>query len=289
MRPVNVAPHNPQSPVVVGALGGSGTRLIAQILIKLGYFLGEEIDNQVDTLTYTRIFQRPSWLKSCADNELNRHIGLFDRFMRGERWSLADLRLYLKALFSDATITGNRRREIMRALRHFIAKSVRHYEYWGWKEPISHLILEELATFYPRMKYIHVVRHGLDMAYSRNDQQLRYWGDRYGLQYDADPERLPGLQLEYWIRMNQRAVEIGERVLGDRFYFLNYDDICAEPERVIPEFLEFLGHEIEPSMLEQLITMPQGRTVGKYKSRDSSVFTRDQLQSVQDFGFNFQL
>ena len=47
---------------------------------------------------------------------------------------------------------------------------------WGWKEPNTHVILERMLNSFPQLKYIHVMRNGLDMAYSSNQQQLLLWG-----------------------------------------------------------------------------------------------------------------
>jgi hypothetical protein len=37
---------------------------------------------------------------------------------------------------------------------------------WGWKEPNTHVVLDRLWAELPRLKYVHVRRHGLDMAFS---------------------------------------------------------------------------------------------------------------------------
>src|SRR5690606_16779845 len=50
-------------------------------------------------------------------------------------------------------------------------------KYWGWKEPNSHIFLDYLCKSIPDMKYIHVCRNGLDMAYSTNQNQLKLWGE----------------------------------------------------------------------------------------------------------------
>ena len=33
---------------------------------------------------------------------------------------------------------------------------------WGWKEPNTHIVLPQILKLAPGLKYIHVVRHGLD-------------------------------------------------------------------------------------------------------------------------------
>ena len=48
---------------------------------------------------------------------------------------------------------------------------------WGWKIPGNFYILKQLAERYPNLKYIHSLRNGLDMAFSKNQNQLNNWGE----------------------------------------------------------------------------------------------------------------
>lgn len=43
--------------IAIGALGGSGTRICAQILIELGVFMGHDLNNANDNLLFTRLFK----------------------------------------------------------------------------------------------------------------------------------------------------------------------------------------------------------------------------------------
>ena len=45
-------------PVAVGGVGGSGTRLIAQVLLELGYYLGGDLNESLDNLWFTLLFKR---------------------------------------------------------------------------------------------------------------------------------------------------------------------------------------------------------------------------------------
>ena len=56
---------------------------------------------------------------------------------------------------------------------------------WGWKEPNSHLMIRHLHRhFGDRLRYVHVIRNGLDMAQSRNQLQLIRWGSVFGVPVD---------------------------------------------------------------------------------------------------------
>ena len=49
---------NQNTPIVIGGVGGSGTRLIAQILKELGYHLGNYLNLSEDNLWFTLLFKR---------------------------------------------------------------------------------------------------------------------------------------------------------------------------------------------------------------------------------------
>ncbi len=43
-------------PVIIGGIGGSGTRVVAEILTLFGYFMGHDLNSAGDILTYTLLF-----------------------------------------------------------------------------------------------------------------------------------------------------------------------------------------------------------------------------------------
>ena len=54
--------------VIVGGIGGSGTRLIAMILASLGLNIGNDLNEAYDNLTFTLLFKRQNILE-ISDNE----------------------------------------------------------------------------------------------------------------------------------------------------------------------------------------------------------------------------
>ncbi len=54
-------------PVIIGGVGGSGTRVIAELLSKIGYYIGNDLNNASDNLLYTLIFKRPNWFRKTLE------------------------------------------------------------------------------------------------------------------------------------------------------------------------------------------------------------------------------
>lgn len=271
-------------PVAIGGLGGSGTRLIAQILMDAGIFLGDDLNSASDNLTFTFFFKRPKEFK-LSGNWVQPNIQIFEKYMQGKSFSISDWKTFLKAYFKrdlyPPKFYAQRRNRIL-----FHKNSL--HKKWGWKEPNTHIFLEQLTKYFPSMSYVHVVRHGLDMAFSNNLQQLNNWGDLFGIELPVDPNRIRQMQMEYWVKANQRAIENGKKYFGDKFYLCNYDALCRDPVPQIKNLLAFLQINVDDDKLNQLSKLPSiSSSSERYKQHDLKYFTEDQLQYLRSLDFYF--
>lgn len=156
---------------------------------------------------------------------------------------------------------------------------------WGWKEPNSHLFLPHLRKhFAGRLRYVHVIRHGIYMAHSSNQAQAQRWGPLFGIEggFPTTPVR----SLDYWIASNELAIERGRTMPSGTFLVVNHDDLCASPRREVTRFVEFLGIDVPPDMLEELVALPNPP-----KRLDLSIeemreeFGDERLAKVRELGF----
>jgi hypothetical protein len=159
---------------------------------------------------------------------------------------------------------------------------------WGWKEPNSHVFLRPLAGHWPGLKFVYVMRHGLDMAFSRNQAQLHLWGPTLGVRPSAGPEvPQPREMLEYWIRAVQRVAADGPSLLGGRFLLLNYDALSTRPDTVLPGLIEFLGVDPRGLPLDRIraLAVPS-ESIGRYRRHDLSIFDPRSIETVRSMGFS---
>ena len=70
-------------PCAIGGLGGSGTRVVAQILRDVGIFMGTDLNGANDNLWFTLLFKRPKIL-TISDGEFNSWVRLFADRMSGD-------------------------------------------------------------------------------------------------------------------------------------------------------------------------------------------------------------
>ena len=282
-------------PVVVGGGGGSGTRVVAQIMQRCGYFIGPDLNEAYDNLWFTLLFRRPGWFAGAEPSEVQTAIRVFDRAMMGRP---ADARgrvgVILNAMLPMVVRGSDYKRRLrgkwplVRAWRLWrgAGRAAANGRAWGWKEPNSHVYLPHLLVYYPEMKYVHVIRHGLDMALSSNQAQLYNWGPRFRVEPPKSKEEEPRAAFDYWVVSNRQAISFGQAHLGDRFLLVDFDRLCASPMAEVGRLLRFLDAGASDDQVSALAEIPRRPTsTGRYKNRDPSVFGKDALQALEAFGF----
>ena len=132
-----------QGPNVIGATGGSGTRVVARIVRRGGLFIGTNLNVSEDALDF--------------GDYSDRWINVFLAHRPVDRASTL-----------RAEMTHDLETTVERHLLPLDAIS----RPWGWKEPRSVFLLPFFASYFSGLKFLHVVRDGRDMAYSANQNQI---------------------------------------------------------------------------------------------------------------------
>lgn len=287
------AGHRWTPPLAVGGIGGSGTRLIAALLRELGHRIGRDLNSSLDNLSFTLLFKwagvraldDPSFadlwrifedamtasgdarrLGTAGDwRDLVRPLADADRPQHPRDW------LAGRARALDALLTGDRSAP---------------GDPWAWKEPNTHLVIDRLLTLEPGLRYVHVMRNGLDMAFSGNQNQLQLWGAAL---LGRPVAVTPADSLAYWVAAHRRIQRIAQAHPG-RVMLLNYDALCLDPEAHLPELLRFLGRTPDRATLDRLrplIAPPE--SIGRHRTQDTSGFDPDDVAYVRELGFDAEL
>jgi sulfotransferase family protein len=295
------------APVVVGGVGGGGTRVVSQILGALDFELGPVAVPSLDNVLFTTLFTLPAVAR--APESFAQLDSFFDA--RALWWDI-----FVTAMVGGGLTTEQRHqveRLVEGSLAPAIARSARLSEArkqdllarvqsaldhcrapdrapvspdlrWGWKEPNTSVFLPQIAARFPDMKYIHVIRHGLDMAYSGNTNQLQSWGRLFGVAGAGDPR--PASLLEFWVRTNHRTITCARAMLRDRFALVRFEDLVLRPADEITRLCEFLEIRVDPARHEALCAIPSvPRSLGRYREQAFDALDRRLVQSVRDFGF----
>lgn len=276
-------PVHSHNPVVIGGVGGSGTRLVANILSELGYFIGDDLNRASDNLWFTLLFVRCGILKA-SEKDFARLVHIFVKGML-ERKSYSPYELWLiDQCIRDTSsrLDKARRKAIADSLKQAVLAS-KPVNKWGWKEPNAHIVLDRLLLSLPRMKYIHVMRNGLDMAYSDNQRQLKVWGQSIlGQSLHLTPKN----SVKYWVAVHQRVQAIGAG-MGRNFMLLNFDALCTNPAPVLAALSDFLEMDVSDERLESLrnlIRTPS--SIGRHKQHGLDEFDQQDLAYIAGLGFD---
>jgi sulfotransferase family protein len=287
-------------PVVVGGVGGSGTRVVAEILQGLGVYLGADLNDASDNRWFTLLCKLPRWDPAAelepGDPAL-RSLRVLERAMTGrlgptrsERCVVADALERATDWWRRSPLPDDRPPDWLKARARSLLRSGRHHagdaQMWGWKEPNSHVFIGHLHRhFGERLRYVQVIRNGVDMAHSRNQLQVRRWGPLFGVTLgSSDPT--PTESLDYWIRANEAAIHKGLDLPSGQFLVVNYDELCADPRPGTERLADFLGLDPSGRLIEELAALPR-RSLPRGETGDEAVrqFGTERLARVRALGF----
>jgi len=294
-----------RGPIVVGGVGGSGTRVVAQLLLDLDVDLGNDLNVELDDRWFNLLFYRPTWLPAALGDgvrSIDPGLDLMRKRSLGDHRMTARERSFVVCAWRDAVATGHfggrhratRRRRAstvwtVRRLTRFMRSAPvqqSNRRGWGWKEPISHLVARPVVTRFPDARYIHVIRHGLDMAFSGNRRQVTRFGPILGLDAPRSRPDPPDI-LRYWIRANRRVLDIVRSAAPARSHVVVFDDLCRTPEQEIGRLLDFLEIPVTRSRFSALCAVPEvPESLGRYRSQDLSIFEPSDIDEVSRLGFS---
>ncbi len=285
--------------VVIGGVGGSGTRLIAMILSGLGLNIGSNLNEPLDNNTFVYLFRRVQTLEVMKDKKL------FNIYLNILRKSICEGKLTKKEIEIIDALSKIKNQGVsykwLEEQSNIIKDNVKtgidklndiceKYDLeqplegkWGWKAPNSHVIMKELHEVYPNMKYIMVVRNGLDMAYSDNQGQLALWGPTIFKDLKPGWKKSPKLSLKYWRIVHERILK-DSKELGKNFLWLDYDDLCINPDKNLPILFDFLKIPREYiESVKPMIKISSG--IGRFKEYKNE-FDKEDVEFVKKLGYD---
>ena len=207
---------NKDKPIAIGGVGGSGTRLFAQIMYVLGVYMGGCINDTDDNLWFTLLFKRKESLK-ITYKKFNTLFNIFEKAMIGDTRLTNNEKKILEKIYHENTKQNYlySKKDAYNSLLNVIKKNYTNYGAgWGWKEPNTYVLISELLKRYPKMKYIHVMRNGLDMAFSPNFNQLKFW---------TNLKPTASNSLHMWVKVHKRLFEI-QLKYPNNIMIIKYED-----------------------------------------------------------------
>lgn len=226
-------------PNVIGATGGSGTRVVARIVREAGVFTGTDLNQYEDALPFGEF----------SDRWINRFVG-----DAGE------------PVVPD--VLDGMRADFDRVVRDHLVGLSPSAQAWGWKEPRSIYYLPLLDAALPTVRFIHFIRDGRDMAFSENQNQLVKHGDAL-LGDHLRKAKTPVRSIAVWSRVNASAADYGEERLRGRYLRVRFEDLCAEPARTVAQIFEFFGVDGDPAAAAAAVRPPD--SLGRWQLRRKGI------------------
>lgn len=234
-------------PNAIGATGGSGTRVVARIVRSGGMFIGTNLNQYEDALDFAGYSDR--WINTFVST--NSELAPAD-------WEEMNDDL------ESVVVT------------HVLEKP--EGKPWGWKEPRSIYLLPFYDRVMPKLRFLHFIRDGRDMAFSENQNQLRKHGaavlDEGELRW-----RQPVQSIALWTRVNTQAADYGEQQMGDRYLRVSFEQLCTDPAATVERIYSFFGLEGDAVRVAQEEVRPPD-TLGRWRGKRDKVV--DELNRVAE-------
>jgi hypothetical protein len=247
------------SPLVIGATGGSGTRVVARIARHSGYDLGRNLNAAEDALEFYSFHDK--WI---------------DPYLKAERRGSV-----LPGLDSERM-----KLEFRTALDRHRSSNSKEAR-WGWKAPRSIYLLPFLSAQLPQLRFIHVLRDGRDMALSPNQVQLRKHGAAVLNWRERLFRSVPEHSLLLWVKVNLRAAEFGESALGGNYLRVRFEDLCTKPLETTARIINFLGARVDPGPVAKVEISPPSTLERWRASSPALIANLERLgrDSLRKFGY----
>lgn len=231
-------------PIVIGATGGSGSRVFREVLQRSGVFMGRRLNESGDAMDF----------EPFLDAYINRLLEAVRRL--DYRFEDLPRRLGRGAV-----------RAFEKALATFQA-DMDPGAGWGWKNPRSMYVLPIIHRVFPDIRFVHVIRDGRDMALSVNQNQLRKHGGAF---FGVDSVELtPSASAALWSAANLQVAAWGEETLKDNYVRLRLEDVCADPLGNVATLIDRFDLPIkDPEYVAAGVHIPQ--TLGRWRSADPAL------------------
>jgi hypothetical protein len=235
------------APVVVMSRGHSGTRVLAFLMDRLGVAMGtsEELaTGDVEDLDFS------GRVKKIARDGL------------GVRRS--------------ADVPPRLRRAMARAVARYHARLGRPQGPWGWKFPETYLVGPCLFATVPRVRMVHMVRDGRDVAFKQHltDDPERALGHALLARVGAlgrPRDEQAALSWAYQVdAFDAFKDELGRGALHE----LTFEDLCRQPERELERLAAFLGIEVTAAALEHARTRIRPDKVAQFREQSDADVAR---------------
>lgn len=212
-----------ESPVVLLARGGSGSRLLSLLAADANMFIGNDVNLSGD----------------CLDMRMAIYQGVIEKFTSTTSW--------------QKEFIVRRLRYAAAAMLQTARQTAKHTAVWGFKLPESMLLTPELSQAFPHARYVHLIRDPLTTCLRRTHMTARLDNHigRIALllayQYcGLAPAKIlddsPALHMAYTTRQQVETVRAYCGSFTEKHYLeLRFEDLLWRPMDILHLFSRWLN------------------------------------------------
>jgi hypothetical protein len=272
IEPVEKSRLQKDEPIIILGMHRSGTSLTTRLLSDMGLFTGAQLSVNAEEITLRalneKIFRRAGgdWSRPAPIRKALRDNGWVSRQKTFLRQQLFD-RAKIRAFFGH--------------------RSWRRFEegkplVWGWKDPRMMLLYPLWASIFPRARYLHIVRNGLDVAVSlhrRATQNQQWW--KWISPFHNPSRRVLSIEACFalWEEYLDAYLEHRDALCDRPLLEINYETLLATPKEMCKRLAVFCGlsttdasiahaaARINPQRLDNRARRrPYGETLARFSS-----------------------
>jgi hypothetical protein len=136
---------------------------------------------------------------------------------------------------------------------------------WRWTTPRSAYLLPLLYEYFAKLKLIHVIRDGRDMAFSKNQSQLRKHGPFMLSWWERSFYSLPKRLLLSWGAELCRCRLWGEVKLERNYRLVRFGDLRHAPVKMTARIMELLDVDVDAEAVAQA-EISEPSTIGRWRN-----------------------
>lgn len=276
------------SPLIVIGMHRSGTRLLADVLARLGVFMGADQQADSESITFLRINEAifhqcgTFWSEPMAVHVVLAQPEHVERIAALVGKTLeTDLERYAGSSGWRPGSTPDRTPP------------------FGWKDPRNTFTLPVWRHLFPQARVIHIVRHGVDVAASlaRRHRQacLSATGEAVPSPLAVFADHGLGVlssrrgwtvaeALTMWEQYVEKA-RLESADLGDRALEIRFEDLATEPGRVVPEIARFCGARAGERHAGMAGQLDPGRAFAFRRDPELAAFAETAADVLQRYGY----
>lgn len=194
-------------PIIVLGMHNSGTSLVVRLLSAAGVHMVQDIEHNESNF---------------VTNILN------DQLLMAKDWAKSPILTLSEVKELKPHFTQFLDREFGHFATNAVPESAIH---WGFKDPRICVLLPLYIDYFDQSRFVHIVRDAEHVANSLSKKSKRGVGLR-------DPSFWKSLHAQHLERVHMFAEELNKQ---QRYFELQYEDLCLKPNETLSALLVFLG------------------------------------------------